>query len=120
MAAGLLPSDLDVEVVVAAPAGRRQDVVTGGAQLEQISIKGLEVEVAPCAANLPVVDGTHSCRDTSGHDETYRNELSTSSVKQTTAHLLFFQGSGTWRETCSQQTLPLLKEVRVNHMETQW
>ena len=60
MAANLLSSYLDVEVAVAAPAWRGQDVVAGGWQLENVPIKGLEVEVSPCTANLAIVDGTHT------------------------------------------------------------
>lgn len=62
MAVSLISSDLDVEVTVHALAKRRQNVVAGGVQLENIPIKGLEVEVAPCTANLAIVDGTHTCR----------------------------------------------------------
>lgn len=66
-AVGLLSSYLDVEVLVSAPARGGQHVVAGGVQLENIPIKGLEVEVAPCTANLAIVDGTHACKDRSGH-----------------------------------------------------
>lgn len=70
MAASLLSPYLDVEVLVSAPARRGQDVVASGVQLENISIKGLEVEVAPRTANLAVVDGTHTYKDRSGQDTT--------------------------------------------------
>lgn len=68
MASSLLSSDLDVEVLGAAPAWRGQHVVAGGLQLENIPIEGLEVEVAPRTANLAVVDGTHTCGGRPGGD----------------------------------------------------
>ena len=64
MVASLLSSYLDVEVVVTAPAWRGQDVVASRVQLENISIKGLEVEVTPRTANLAIVDETHTYKKT--------------------------------------------------------
>lgn len=78
VAASLSSSYLDVEVVVAAPAWGGQDVVAGGVQLEHVSIKGLEVEVSPCTANLTVVDGTHSYKDKWARDTTKTTILYTS------------------------------------------
>lgn len=38
-----------------------QDMVAGGGQLEHVPIKGLEVVVAPCTANLSIMNWAHSC-----------------------------------------------------------
>lgn len=70
MAASLLSSYLDVKVPVAALAWRGEDVVAGGVQLENIPIKGLEVEIAPRTANLAIVDGTHTFKDRAGRGTT--------------------------------------------------
>lgn len=75
MAVSLISSDLDVEVIVAALAQRRQNIVAGWVQLENVPIKGLEVEVAPCTANLAVVDGTHTCRTRSAAAATLYTSL---------------------------------------------
>ena len=46
-----LPSDLDVEVLVAVLAVRREDIVAGGRQLNEVSVEGLQVEVSPSRAH---------------------------------------------------------------------
>ena len=51
----ILPSHLDVKVSLGGVTQGGQYVVTGVGQLEELSIKGTEVEVAPCAAHLHVV-----------------------------------------------------------------
>lgn len=68
LAASTLSSQLDVEVIVTAPACRGQNVVAGGIQLKNIPIKGLEVVVAPCTTDLVVVDGIHTYKERLGFD----------------------------------------------------
>lgn len=57
---------MDVETLVAGLALRREEVVTGGGQVEEISIEGLEMEISPCAAELGVVRRSHFCSEADG------------------------------------------------------
>lgn len=56
-----LPPQLNIEVLVAAGALWRQDVVTRRLELEEVSIVGFEVEIAPGAADSFVMSRTLSC-----------------------------------------------------------
>lgn len=48
----LLPLHLNVEDIVHLPAVLGEDVAASGGELEEISVEGPEVVVAPCAAEL--------------------------------------------------------------------
>lgn len=56
-----LPPQLYIKVLIAAGALRRQDVVTSRRELEEVSVKGLEVEIAPGAADSLIMSRTRSC-----------------------------------------------------------
>lgn len=53
---------LDVKVFVSGFAVGCKDIVAESREMKDVSIKGLEVEVAPCAAHLPIVSRVSSCR----------------------------------------------------------
>lgn len=55
-----LPPHLDVEILKVTLAQWTQDKVTGGGELEDIAVKGLEMVVSPCAAHLAIVCRIHS------------------------------------------------------------
>lgn len=59
----LLPLDMDVETLIGGLTLRREEVVAGGGQVEEISIKSLVMEISPCAAELVVVRRSRFCSE---------------------------------------------------------
>lgn len=53
--------NLDVEVLVGGLAVGCKDVIADSREVKDVPIKGLEVEVTPCAAHTAIVKGVASC-----------------------------------------------------------
>lgn len=53
--------DLDVEILIGRFAVGGKDVIADPREVEDVPIKGLVVEVAPCAAHTAIVRGVSSC-----------------------------------------------------------
>lgn len=53
--------NLDVEVLVGSVAVGGKNIITEPREGEYVSVKGLEVEVAPCAAHTAIVSRISSC-----------------------------------------------------------
>lgn len=53
--------NLDVEVLVGRLAVGSKDVVADPREVKDVPVKGLEVEVTPCAADTAIVRGVASC-----------------------------------------------------------
>lgn len=53
--------NLDVEVLIGGFAVGCKDVIAGPREVKDVPIKGLEVEVTPCAAHTTIVRGVASC-----------------------------------------------------------